>query len=106
MDGHASFADPGPPFGFAAGTLDAGTTHGRGCSRALFLITPGGGKEPGLVAMGFPVGSQQSEGLFGQGDVAVFGTLSSVDMDLEVEGFMEPESQAVDGGEVDLVVQG
>jgi hypothetical protein len=26
--------------------------------------------------------------------------------DLEVEGFMEPESQAVDGGEVDLVVPG
>src|SRR5215475_7012210 len=26
--------------------------------------------------------------------------------DLQEEGFMEPESQAIDGGEVDLVVQG
>jgi hypothetical protein len=25
---------------------------------------------------------------------------------LQVKGFMEPEAQAVDGGEVDLVVQG
>ena len=25
---------------------------------------------------------------------------------LQVEGFMEPETEAIDGGEVDLVVQG
>jgi hypothetical protein len=82
----------------------------------VFLIPPGGGKEPGLVAMGVPGGSQQRAGLFGEGDVAIFGTLSPVDLDLEAlaidvrdlegEGFMEPETQAVDGGEVDLVVQG
>src|SRR5262249_33757625 len=50
------------------------------------------------------------------GDVPVFGTLPTMDMDLEAlaidvrdleeEGFMEPEAQAIDGGEVDLVVQG
>ena len=66
--------------------------------------------------MSFPVSAEQSEGLFGQGDVPVFGTLAAVDMDLEalavnirdlkVKGFMEPEAQAVDGGEGDLVVQG
>jgi hypothetical protein len=57
MDGHAGLGDPGPPFGFAEGTLNAGATHGRGCHRALLVIPPGGGKEPGFVAMGFPVGS-------------------------------------------------
>jgi hypothetical protein len=66
--------------------------------------------------MGCPVGSQQCEGIFGQRNIAVFSPFSPVDMDLEalaidigdleVEGFMEPESQAVDGGEVDLIVQG
>ena len=66
--------------------------------------------------MGFPEGAEQREGICGQGDVAVFGALAAVDMDLEAlaidvrdlkrEGFMEPESQAIDGGEVDLVVQG
>ena len=66
--------------------------------------------------MGFPVGAEQCQGICGQGDVPVFGALAAVDMDLEalaidvgdlqVQGFMEPESQAIDGGEVDLVVQG
>jgi hypothetical protein len=80
------------------------------------VIPPGGGKEPGLVTMGFPVGAEQCEGICGQGDVPVFGALPTMDMDLETptidvgdlkrEGFMEPESQAIDGGKVDLVVEG
>ena len=116
MDGHACFGDPGALFGFAEGALDTGATHGRGSGRTLFLIAPSGGKEPGLVTVGFPVGAKQSQGICGQGDVTVFGALAAVDMDLEAlaidvgdlqgEGFMEPESQAVDGGEVDLVVEG
>ena len=66
--------------------------------------------------MGFPGGAEQSQGILGQGDVPVFGALAAVDMDLEAlaidvrdlqgEGFLEPEAQAVDGGAVDLVVQG
>ena len=66
--------------------------------------------------MGFPVGAQQREGIFGQRDVTVFSTLSPMDMDLEalaidvgdlkVKGFMQPQSQAIDGGEVNLIVQG
>jgi len=47
--------------------LDARPTHGGGRRRTLFLIPPGGGKEPGFVPMGFPVGSQQSQRIFGQG---------------------------------------
>jgi len=80
------------------------------------VIPPGGGKEPGLVTMGFPGGAEQSEGSFRQGDVPVFGALAAVDRDLEAlaiagsdlqgEGFMEPEAQALDGGEGDLIVQG
>jgi hypothetical protein len=68
------------------------------------------------MTMGFPGGTQQSEGLGGQGDVPVFGALATMDMDLKTlaidvrdlqeEGCMQPESQAVDGGEGDLVVQG
>lgn len=67
MDGHAGFGDFGTLFGFAEGPLDTGTTHGGGCRRALFLIAPDGRKEPALVTGGFPVGSEQSGGLFGQG---------------------------------------
>ena len=116
MDGHAGFGDASTVFGCAEGTLDTGPTHGGGRCRTLLLIAPGGGKEPGLVAVSFPVGPQQHQGLFRQGDVAVFGTLASVDMDLEAlaidvgdlkeEGFMKPKPQAIDGGEVSLIVQG
>jgi hypothetical protein len=64
--------------------------------------------------MGFPVGAEQRQRISGQGHITVLGTLAAVDMDLEAlaidvsdlqgEGFMEPEAQAVDGGEVDVVV--
>jgi hypothetical protein len=65
--------------------------------------------------MSFPVGAEQREGVFRQRDVPIFGALAAVDMDLEAltinigdleeEGFMEPEAQAIDRGEVDLVVE-
>ena len=116
MEGHAGFGDAGPLFGFAEGALDTGATHGRGRRRTLGVIPPGGGKEPGGVTMGFPGGAEQRERLGGQGDVPVLGALATMDMDLEAlaidvrdlegEGFMEPEAQAIDRGEVDLVVQG
>lgn len=82
MDGDAEFGNAGPLFRFAKGALDAVSAHGIRGARGLLLIAPGGGKEPGFVTMGFPVGPQQNEGVFGQGDVAVFGALAAVDMDL------------------------
>src|SRR5262249_50059336 len=112
MDGDAHFGDTGSLFGFAEGALDAGATHGRGRGRTLLMMPSGGGKEPGGVTMGFPVGPEQCQRIGGQGDVPVFGALTSVDMDLEAlainvrdlqeEGFLEPQAQAIDGGEVDL----
>jgi hypothetical protein len=66
--------------------------------------------------MSSPVGAEQREGLGRQRDVSIFGALPTMDMDLkalaidvrdlEEEGFMEPEAQAIDRGEVDLVVHG
>jgi hypothetical protein len=116
MDSQAGFGNPGALFGCAEGTLDAVSAHGKSGGRTLFLIPPGGRKEPGLVAVGSPVSSKQSEGICGQGDIAVFSAFASVDMDdhtlrvnvgnLKVEGFMEPKSQAIDSGEVDLIVRG
>jgi len=63
MDGDAGLGHASPVFGFSKGALDTGATHGQGCRRALFLIAAGGGKEPGLVTVGFPGGSQQRESL-------------------------------------------
>lgn len=55
MDSDAHFGDPSTVFGFTEGALGTGATHGIGSRRALFLIAPRGGKEPGLVPVGFPV---------------------------------------------------
>ena len=102
MDGDPGFGDAGSLSGGTEGTLDTGAAHGGGRCRALGVIAPGGGKEPGLVTVGFPGGAEQRERIFGQGDVPVFGPLAAVDMDLEAlaidvrdlqeEGFMEPEA--------------
>jgi hypothetical protein len=116
MDGDAHFGDPGALFGFAEGALDPGATHGGGRRGTLGVIPPSGRNQPGGVPMGFPVGAEQSQRLDGQGDIAVFGALPPVAMDLEAltievgdlqkEGFVKPESQAIERGEVDLVMQG
>ena len=104
----------GPVFGLAEGALDTGAAHRGSCRRTLGVSAPRGGKEPGRMTMGFPGGTQQRAGSCGQGDVAIFGALAAVDMDvealtvhsgdLEEEGFMEPEAQARDRGEGDVVV--
>jgi hypothetical protein len=101
-NGDAHFGDTGSLFGCAEGALDTGATHGGSRCRPLDVIAPGGGKEPGRMTMGFPVGTEQHEGIGGQGDVPVFGALAPMDMDLEAltidvrdlqgEGLMEPEA--------------
>lgn len=116
MDGDTCFGDASALFGGTEGPLDTGATHGGCRCRTLGVIPPSGGKEPGGMTMGFPVGTEQHEGLGGQGDVAVFGAFTTMDMDLEAlavdvrdlqgEGFLEPEAQAINGGEIRLVVEG
>jgi hypothetical protein len=116
MDGDAHVADASPVFGGTAGPLDTGATHGRGRRRALVVVPPGGGKEPGGVPMGFPGGAEESKSIVGQGDVPVFGALAAVDMALEArainvgnlqeEGFLESKAHAINGGEGDLVMPG
>jgi hypothetical protein len=116
MDGHTHFGHAGPVGGFAEGALDTAAAQGGGRPRTVGVIPPGGGTEPGLMTMGFPGGAQQRASLGRQRDVPVLGPLAAVDRDLEAwaidvrdleeEGFMEPKPQAVDGGEVALIVQG
>jgi hypothetical protein len=79
-------------------------------------MASGGGTEPGRVALGLPGSAEQCQCLFGQGNIPVFGALAAVDMaletwaievgDLQEEGCVESESQAIDGGDVDVVGQG
>jgi hypothetical protein len=80
------------------------------------MTPPGGGKEPGGVPRGLPGGTEQREGLGGQGDGPVFGALAPLDLalearalkvgDLQEAGCMEPEAHARDGGAGDLRMEG
>ena len=58
MDGNVQFRDLSPLFGFAKGAMDTGATHRGSRRRTLGVIAPGGGKDPGGVPMGFPVGAE------------------------------------------------
>lgn len=58
MDGNLAFGKTGALFGLTEGALDPGPTHGRDSRRAVLLIPPGGGKEPGAVVVGCPGGPQ------------------------------------------------
>jgi hypothetical protein len=116
MDGNACFGNTGTLYGFAEGALDTSAAQGKGGGRSVFLIPPGGGTEPGGVTVCCPVDPQQLEGVLRQRDVSVFGAFASMDMHLEAlgvnvgdlkrEGFVEPESKAIDSGKIDLIVQG
>jgi len=115
-EGHAYCGDPGSACGDAEGALDTGATPRGSRGRTWGMIPPGGGKEPGGVPRGLPGGTEQREGLGGQGDVPVCGALATMAMDLEAlaihggdlqeEGVLEPEAQARDSGEGDLMMEG
>ena len=47
-------------------------------------MAPGGGQEPGRVAMGVPGSAEQGQGLCGQGNLPVGGALAAVDLALGV----------------------
>ena len=80
------------------------------------VMTSCGGKEPGGVAMGFPVEAQELQGVMRQGDIAVLGTFAAVDVDhvaraidiahLKGKRLVQAQPTAVDGGEVDAIMQG
>ena len=116
MDADVSFDDASPLGRFAESALDAATAHGRGRGGHVFVIASRGGKEPDGVAMGFPVEAQELQGIMRQGDIAVLGALAAVDVDrvawaidithLKGQRFVQAQPTAVDGGEVDPIVQG
>jgi hypothetical protein len=114
VDGRAPWGNAGALCGCAEGALATGATQRGGCGRTVSLVAPRGGKEPGGVTVGLPIGAEQREGLGGQGDVPVLGALPAMALDLEAlavhsgarkgKGFLESEAQARDGGAGDRIV--
>jgi hypothetical protein len=96
--------------------LDTTFGHGRLSLLGSCAASAKGGEEETRVAVGYPIAAEQIEGGWGQREVAILGTLSTVDMDhhagginigdFEVETFMESEAAGVDGGEVGVILEG
>ena len=116
MNGDSLFSDTSSNLGTAEGALDTAFGHGE---RSVFCSVPISaqcGEEQARMVVGEPMAAEQMEGGLGERDIAILGTLSTVDMDhhtvainigdFEVETFMEPEAAGVDGGKIDVIVEG
>jgi hypothetical protein len=68
------------------------------------------------MAVGYPIVAEQVKGGLGERHVAIFGTLSTVDMDhhaggvdigdFEMESFVKPQAAGVYGGKIGIVLEG
>ncbi len=95
------------------GGLDAARQEGMGGDE---LVWPeSGGKEPGRMVMGEPVGAEQGEQGRREWDVAVLATFAVLDMDdhastvdlgnAQVDAFAEAQASSIDGGETGTVAR-
>jgi hypothetical protein len=116
MNGDSLFSDSSSNLGTAEGALDTAFGHGQ---RSVFCSVPISAKcreEQSRVAVGEPMAAEQIEGGLGERHIAILGTLSAVDMDhhtvavnigdFEVETFVKSEAAGVDGGKIDVIVEG
>jgi hypothetical protein len=93
---------------FLNAALNGGFAHGLGGIFCLQMVFPFGRKDPSRVSMSLPILSHRDQSRFGKGDVAILGSLSTVDVnehasgidifDLKMKSFLEPESEHVDDG--------
>jgi hypothetical protein len=115
MNGDSLFVDSSSHLGPTEGALDTAFGHGRRSVLCSITVSAKGGEEEARMAVGEPIAAEQIEGGWGQREVAILGTLSTVDMDhhaggidigdFEVETFMESEAAGVDGGEVGVILE-
>lgn len=116
MNGDTLFSDSGSNLGPAEGALDTTFRHGRRSVLCSIAVSAKGGKEEARVAVGHPIAAEQMEGGLRERHVAIFGALSTVDMDhhavavdigdFEMESFVKPQAAGVDGGKIGIVLEG
>lgn len=116
MNGDPLFLDSCSNLGPTEGALDTALGHGRRSVLCSITVSAKGGEEEARVAVGHPIAAEQMEGGWGQRDIAILGTLSTVDMDhhtggidigdFEVETFVEPQAAGVDGGKIGVILEG
>lgn len=90
-------------------TLNGGFAHGALSRVGHGVVFAFGGKEPNWVSMSAVVVSHDLEGRLRERNETILGTLATMDMDqhafrvdivdLEMEGFLKPQSEGIDDGE-------
>ena len=116
MNGDSLFLDSRSDLGTPEGALDTTLGHGKLGLLGSMAISAKGGEEELRVAVGPPIASEQKECGLGEREVAIFSTLSTVDMDhhaarvdigdFEMETFMKPQSAGVDSGKIGVILEG
>jgi hypothetical protein len=116
VNGDALFSDSCSDLGPTEGALDAALGHGRWSVLCSITVSAQGWEEEAGVAVGHPIAAEQTESGRWERDVAIFGALSSVDMDhhaggidigdFEVETFMESQAAGIDGGKIGVILEG
>ena len=113
---NAFFAHASVPLGLAKGALDAIFGHRMDCLIKARSFSTQGWEEKTGMAVGTPVLAQQMKSGVGQRDIAVLGALAAMDMDhhalaidigdFQMKSFVKAQTAGVDGGEIDVVVEG
>ncbi len=116
VNGDSLFSDSGSNLGPAEGALDTALGHGRRSVLCSITVSAKGGEEEARMAVGHPIAAEQMEGGLRERHVAIFGALSTVDMDhhaaaidigdFEVETFMESQAAGIDGGKIGVILEG
>jgi hypothetical protein len=115
MNGDSLFLDSSSNLGPAEDPLDTAFSHGKLSVLCSSAVSAKGREEETRMTVGPPIASQQMEGGLREGDVAILGALSTVDMnhhaagvdirDFEMESFVKPQATGVDGREIDIIVE-
>ena len=116
VNGDSFFSDFCSNLGPAEGALDTALGHGRRSVLCSITVSAKGGEEEARMTVGNPIAAEQVEGGLGEGHVAIFRALSTVDMDhhaaaidigdFEVETFMESQAAGIDGGKIGVILEG
>jgi hypothetical protein len=116
MNGDTLFMDSCSNLGTTESPLDTTFGHGKLSVLCSITVSAQGREEEARMAVGEPIAAEQIEGGWGERDVAIFGTFSTVDMnhhaagvdigDFEMETFVKSEAAGVDGGKIGVILEG
>jgi hypothetical protein len=116
MNGDTFFVDSCSNLGPTESPLDTTFGHGKLSVLCSITVSAKSREEEAGVTVGEPIAAEQMEGGWGERDVAIFGALSTVDMnhhaggidigDFEMETFVESQAAGIDGGKIGVILEG